>query len=50
MLPQMNGYTKLFNETKRMSFLIKDENFLEKYDKIWDKVSNSIKKDLTVNQ
>ena len=27
-----------------MSFLIKDNELLEKYNKIWDKVSNRIKK------
>ena len=27
-----------------MYFLIKDDKWLEKYDKIWDKVCNSIKK------
>ena len=35
---------KSFNETKYMSFLIKDNEFLEKYNTIWDKISNSIKK------
>ena len=40
----MSGYTKSFNETKYMSFLIRDDKLLEKYNKIWDKVSNSIKK------
>ena len=29
-----------FDETKYMSFLIKNEELLEKYDEIWDKVSN----------
>ena len=28
-----------------MSFLIKDEKLLKKYNKFWDKVSNNIKKD-----
>ena len=41
----MSGYTNRFNETKYMSFLIKDDQFLEKYNKIRDKVSSSIKKD-----
>ena len=27
-----------------MTFLIKDDEFIKKYNKIWDKVSNSIKK------
>ena len=38
MLPKMGGYTKFFNETKYMSFLIKDDQLLEKYNKILDKV------------
>ena len=42
--PKMSGYTQSFNETKYMSFLIRDDKLLEKYNKIWDKVSNSIKK------
>ena len=29
-----------------MHFLIKDENFLEKYNEIWEKVSNVIEKKL----
>ena len=32
-----------------MHFLIKDENFLEKYNEIWEKVSNVIEKNLIVN-
>ena len=33
-----------FEETKYMSFLIRDDELLEQYDKIWDKVRNSMKK------
>ena len=40
----MSGYMKSFDEIKCMSFLMKDDPLLEKYNKIWDKVSNSIKK------
>ena len=40
----MIGYRRDFGETKYMSFLIKDDELLEKYNKIWKKVSNSIKK------
>ena len=29
-----------------MSFLIKNEELLEKYNEIWGKVSNNVKKDL----
>ena len=39
---------QIFDKTKCMSFLIKDEKFLEKYNEIWQKVTNSIKK-LIVN-
>ena len=41
---QMVGYAKHFDETKYMSFLIKDDELLKKYHKIWDKVSNNNKK------
>ena len=44
MLPTMRGYTKRFNETKYMSLLIKDDELLEKYHRIWDKLGNRIKK------
>ena len=50
MLLKMIGYTKIFNETKYMSFLLEDDELLGKYNKISDEVRNSIKKDLTVNQ
>ena len=33
-----------FAETKYMSFLINDVELLEKYNEIWEKISNSIKK------
>lgn len=45
MLPKMSEYRKNFNETKYMSFLKKDDELLEKCSKIWDKVSDSIKKE-----
>ena len=36
-LPQMSGYIKYFkNGGKNMSFLIKDDEMWDKYDKIWD--------------
>ena len=44
MLPKMSAYEKCFDETKYMSFLIKYDELLVKYNKIWDKVRNSIKK------
>ena len=39
----MSAYRRDFDEIKYMSFLIKDDELLEKYNKIWTKVSNSIK-------
>ena len=43
MLSEMNIYTKRFNKTKYMAFFDKNE-LLGKYNKIWGKVSNKIKK------
>ena len=40
----MSAYRKDFDETKYMSFLIKDE-LLKKYNKIWKKVKNTIDKE-----
>ena len=44
MLPKITRYTKCFDETKYIFFLIKDDKFKEKYNNIWNKVSNSIRK------
>ena len=42
-LPQMSGYIKYFeNGGKNMSFLIKDDEVWEKYDKIWDAIKNKL--------
>ena len=41
----MSAYRKDFDETKYMSFLIKDDELLEKYNEIWEKVKNSIKEE-----
>ena len=41
----MSAYRRDFDETKYMSFLIKDGALLEKYNEIWEKVKNSIKKE-----
>ena len=41
----MSAYRRDFDETKYMTFLIKDNELLEKYNKIWIKVKNSIKKE-----
>ena len=44
MFPKMSGYIKSGNKTKYMSFLIKDDELLEKHNNIWDRVCNSIKR------
>ena len=36
-LPKMSAYRRDFDETKYMSFLIKDDELLEKYNEIWEK-------------
>ena len=42
-LPQMNGYIKYFkNSSKSMSFFIKDDDLLNKYNEIWDKVKEKL--------
>ena len=42
-LPQMNGYIKYFeNGSKNMSFFIKDDDVLYKYNKIGDKVKEKL--------
>ena len=45
MLAKTNPCVKLYaGQTKCMYFLIEDDNVLEKYNTIWDKVSADIKK------
>ena len=45
MLPKTSAYVKNYDgQTKLMYFLIKDDDLLEKYNTIWDKVSADIKK------
>ena len=39
----MSAYRKDFPETKYMSFFIKYDELLEKYNEIWGKVRNQIK-------
>ena len=47
MLPKTSTYIKRFDgQTKWMYFLIEDDDLLEKYNTIWDKVSADIKKNL----
>ena len=41
-LPQMNGYIKYFkNCNKNMSFFLRDDEVLSKYDEIWDRVTKN---------
>ena len=40
----MSAYTTNFNETRYMSFSMKDIDLLEKYKKTWDRVSNTMQK------
>ena len=42
-LPQMSGYIKYFeNGSTNMSFLIKDHEVWDKYDKVWDVIKNKL--------
>ena len=42
-LPQMSGYIKYFeNGGKNMSFMVKDDNVLDKCNKIWDKIKEKL--------
>ena len=43
--PKNSRFIKGFNETEYMYFLIEDNELLEKLNNIWDKVSNSVKKE-----
>ena len=50
MLPKASAYVKIYDgQTKWMYFLIEDDDLLEKYNTIWDKVSADIKKNLMAN-
>ena len=44
MLPKTSAYVKSYDgqAIKRMYFLIEDDDLLEKYNTIWDKVSADI--------
>ena len=44
-LPKMIAYRRDFDNTKCISFLIKDKKLLEKYNEIWKNVSSIIKKE-----
>ena len=42
-LPQMGGYIKYFeNGSKNMSFVIKDDDLPNKYNKMWNKIKNKL--------
>ena len=42
-LPQMTGFIKYFeNRGKNMSFIIKDDDVLDKYKKTWDKIKEKL--------
>ena len=48
-LPQMNGYTKYFDDGgKNMSFVTDDEEVFEKYNEIWEVVRKLLKVKFTV--
>ena len=46
---KMSAYRKDFDDTKYISFLIKDKELLEKYNEIWDKFSYPTGKELDSN-
>ena len=47
MLPKTSAYVKSYDDqTKWMYFLTEDDDLLEKYNTIWDKISTDIKKNL----
>ena len=41
---QMTGFLNKFEKTQYMSFLIEDKKLLEKYESVWDRISNIIGK------
>ena len=46
-LPQMSGYKKYFETGgKNMSFVVKDDDVLDKYNEIWDKIKMDLNKKL----
>ena len=47
MVPKTSAYVKGYDgETRSMYFSIEDGDLLNEYNNIWNKVSNSIKKEL----
>ena len=46
MLPKTSAYVKRYDgQSKWIQFFIEDDDLLEKYNTIWDKVSADIKKE-----
>ena len=41
----MTAYRKVFDETKFMSFLVKDDRLSEKYNDVWEKVKDSLNRE-----
>ena len=51
MLPKTSAYVQSYDgQTKRMYFLMTDDDLLQKYNTIWDKVSANIKKKIGKNE
>ena len=48
--PKMGAYRRDFDESKYISLLIKDDELLEKYNEIWEKLKIASEKKLIVNQ
>ena len=48
-LSKVTAYRKDFDQTKYVSFLIKDDKLLEKYNEIWDNFSYTIGKEFDSN-
>ena len=48
--PKMTAYRSDFDETKYIYFLLEDDELLEKYNEIWEKLKIVSKKNLIVNQ
>ena len=46
---EISTHKRYFDKSKCMYFIIKDENFFDKYMTVWEKVSNAIKKTLIAN-
>ena len=50
MLPKTSAYVNIYDkETKRIHFFVIDEELLGKYNGFWNRVSNSIKRNLIAN-